>query len=97
MGGSGGVGQKISQAKQEKDAKGRAQKITESVGLGMGTVRGKDEADHDDFRAEQDAQSQRGADGQSVKHGSDCGGWVFSGPLTDIATVDASGSHSSKG
>ena len=44
------------------------EEIAEGVGLGVGTVRGKDEADHDDLRAEEDAEAQRGADGQGVQH-----------------------------
>ena len=62
------MGEEISRTEQEENAEGRAQKITKGIGTGVRPIRGKDEADDDDFRAEQDAQSQRGADRDGVKH-----------------------------
>ena len=85
------MGEEISQAEKKKNAEGRAEKIAEGVGLGVGSVGGQNEADHDDFRAKKNAKTQRGTDGQRVEHKQDCGGGVGSRPPAGFVTLRDSG------
>lgn len=68
MGGGTGVGKEVTETEQESDAGGRAKKIAQRVGPRMGAIRGQEQADNEDFRAEQDAKTKGGADRQGVKH-----------------------------